>query len=137
MATVCFMSRKDEEGCEKEGSTLVNLSECREDITSHLSRFHLTREEILEEHFLILARAGFFHLDQTALNGMWVCSKHRSSLGRHWRSTKITRQYPDHKGKKQRVTEARTVGIQLAEDIQKVFGIVIPVGSRKYYLFPS
>lgn len=127
------MSCKEDNVCgEDRGfSELVALAECREEMRLHLNRIHLTRENI-EEYTLILARAGFFGLSETMLKEMWVCPKHRSILGRHWRcDSKKTCQYPDHKGKKQRVPEARTVGLQLAEDIQNVFGKVVPVGSRK------
>ena len=46
----CFLSFKDESGCGefKGESKLVPLSQCNNDITAHLRRCHLTKENITE-----------------------------------------------------------------------------------------
>ena len=51
----------DESGCGefKGESKLVPLSQCSNDITAHLRRCHLTKENITESE-LILQRAGYF-----------------------------------------------------------------------------
>ena len=45
---------------------------------------------------------------------MAICYKHRLTLEKFWRSAKVTCQYPDHDG--------------VRKCIQKLFGVIIPVG---------
>ena len=55
------------------------------EISNHLRRCHLSRENVTEID-LILARAGLFDLSASKVKEMTVCPKHRNNLGRYWQS---------------------------------------------------
>ena len=83
---------------EKRGEgKIILLRECGHEISNHLRRCHLSRENVTEID-LILARAGLFDLSASTVKQMTVCPKHRNNLGRYWQSPK-TCQYPKHAGK--------------------------------------
>ena len=68
---------------------------------------------------------------------MWICPKHRYDLGKGWRKSKTVCQYPKHSGETTRKKKAKgrnSVSIQLAKDIQMLFGVLVPVGSREYFM---
>ena len=71
------------------------------DISSHLQKHHLSRENVCEED-LILARAG--PLELTEQVNMTVLTAHPFFLGNYWQARK-TYQYPKHHGKKTAVSE--------------------------------
>ena len=130
----CFMKAKDSSGCgEFRGQkSLTSLLECTSDISCHLRRCHLSRENI-SEYQLILNRAGQFHLSEGNIAEMSVCPRHRGKLGAYWKCPTTACQYPDHKGKQEAVKGDRVFNVQMARDIFQVFGVTIPIGSRKQF----
>ena len=60
---------------------------------------------------------------------MWICFRHRYTLGKFWRSAKITRQYPDHDGVRRRIQGRDVIILHMSQDVQKLFGVLIPVES--------
>ena len=65
---------------------------------------------------------------------MWICYRHRHTLGKFWRSAKVTCQYPDHDGVRKRIPRQRCnylayVSNPNPKNIQKLFGVIIPVES--------
>ena len=132
---VCFMESRDGNDCGdfRGVNALTPLIECRDDISAHLKRFHLSNEDVLEYH-LILARAGHFCLRDEKVGEMFVCPKHRGGLGKYWYRTKSVCQHPEHKGKLEGVKGDRVFNVRLSKDVFDVFGIIIPIGSREYHL---
>ena len=112
-------------------SALARLHECQDDISSHLNRFHLSNEDVLE-YQLILARVGHFGLSKDKVMEMFVCPKHRGYLGKYWKCTIIVCQHPEHKGKPERVKGDRVFNVRLARGVCEDFGITVAVGSRKF-----
>lgn len=133
----CFMSLKDESGCGefKGESKLVPLSQCNNDITAHLRRCHLTKENVTESE-LILQRAGYFDKNAQQVEKMFVCPRHRANLGKDWGNPtgRTACRYPDHKGKQTCVKNDRVVTVKIAREVMEGFGVAIPVGSREYWL---
>ena len=111
----------------------TNLNNCIDDITTHLAKCHLSKEQISERN-LILMRAGLYCLGEKNIEGMTVCPKHRHAFGKFWRPP-TTCQYPEHAGKTTAVTGAHVINFKIMEEIKVIFGQIIPVGSRKYNLF--
>ena len=120
--SICGSSRGFEE--------FVKLNSCNDDISAHLSKCYLSRE-VVSERELILARSGFFELDETQTNEMIVCPKHRHLLGKYWRPSKSC-QHPSHSGSKSTVTGTHVFNFKLMREVRTIFGITVPVGSRKY-----
>ena len=60
---------------------------------------------------------------------MWICYRHRYTLGKFWRSAKVTRQYPDHDGVRKRIQGRVVITLHMTQDVQKLFGVIIPVES--------
>ena len=60
-------------------SGLFCLSECNEDIQNHLASLHLSRSRLTERD-VILARVGMFELDETVIENMKICAKHRHTV---------------------------------------------------------
>ena len=133
----CFLqvrSREFGECGEFRGSKeLVKLKECNSDIGNHLSRCHLSRE-VLTEGDLIMARAGFFSPTQTQKRVMVICAKHRAYLGQYWgNQTKTSScRYPEHKGERKCGKTDRAFSVKLSREVMEVFGVLVPVGARKY-----
>ena len=139
MSGSCFLSVGNSGACgEWRGkSEVVRLLECKDDISIHLRAFHLSRENI-EEWQLILARVGLFNLEEEKIKEMWICRRHRYSLGRNWKESKSACQYPVHSSEtgqrsKKKAAKGRTrVSPRMARDIQMIYRVLVPVGSRKY-----
>ena len=77
-----------------------------------------------------MARIGLFHLaqeDKQKKRG--ICYRHRYTLGKFWRSAKVTRQYPDHDGVRKRIQGRDIITLHMSQDVQKLFGVIIPVES--------
>jgi len=109
-----------------------SLNDCTKDIQYHLTRYHLSNDNI-NEFELILARAGQFNLSWDQIDRMWVCPKHRHDLGVGWKTSKTTCQYPSHgDGKKKKVKGRSTITFSVGMEIQRLYGITVPLGSRKY-----
>ena len=62
-----------------------------------------------------------------------VFPRYRGKLGTYWKCPTTACQYPDHKGKQEAVKGDRVFNIQMARDIFQVFGVTIPIGSRKQF----
>ena len=110
----CFMFLKDESSCRefKGERKLVPLIQCNNDITAHLRRCHLTKENITESE-LILRRAGYFDKSAQQVEKMFVCPRHRANLGKDWgnQTGRTACRYPDHKGKQTCVKSDRVVTV--------------------------
>ena len=91
-------------------SGLLWLTECDDDIRSHLATLHLSRE-LLTENSLILARVGTFDLDDTAIKAIKICARHPHNLGKFWRPSTACL-YPKHEGRPGRKT-SQTIYTQL------------------------
>ena len=68
---------------------------------------------------------------------MWICYRHRHTLGTFWRGTKATCHYPDHEGVRKRIQRGDVITLHMSKDIQKMFGVIISVESgslQKYFL---
>ena len=128
----CFLRSKEGKNCgpSRGSGGVIRLSECNDQVENHLS-CHLSKESINESE-LTLARADLFNLSRDNLPGMWICYKHRHILGRFWRSSKVTCQYPEHSDQKKRVKGRDTINLQMAQDIYKLFGVIVPVGSGSF-----
>jgi len=138
----CFLKGilSDSDSCsEFRGETIsVPLLECLDDILVHLRSIHLSREK-LKEWQLITARAGLFNLDKERLEAMYVCPKHRRMLGKHWKPSKTACQHPAHKHSenKKRVSAKKAIkgrtraSPQMSREIQMIYEMLVPVGSRK------
>ena len=92
-----FLKAKDEKNCgDSRGACgIVRMSDCNDEIRNHLISCHLSKET-LSENELILAMAGFFNLPREDVARMWICFRYRHTLGKFWRSSKVTCQYPQH-----------------------------------------
>ena len=53
-------------------------------------------------------------------------------LRRFWRSSKVTCQYPEHSGQKKGVQGKDTINLRMAQDIYKLFGVIVLVGSGSF-----
>ena len=113
----CFLNSKDGKNCGSSRglSGLVRLSECNDEVKQHLISCHLSKE-------LILARTGLFHLAQEDKQKMWICY------------AKVTCQYPCHAGVRKRIQGRYVITLQMSQDIQKLFGDIVPVGSGSLQL---
>ncbi|CAH3031637.1 unnamed protein product [Pocillopora meandrina] len=60
---------------------------------------------------------------------MWICSRHRHTLGKFWRSAKVTCQYPYHDDVRKRIQGRDVIPLHMSQDIKKLFGVIIPVES--------
>ena len=85
----------------------VLVSECNDDITSHLASCHLSKCSKVNENELILARAGIRGLSEEQVAKMTICPKQRHLLGAFWRALKSC-QYHGHTGKITSVTGTHT-----------------------------
>ena len=133
----CFVSFKDAAGCgEFMGqNNLERLSNCKQDVSAHLRRYHLSKENLLEYN-LILLRAGFLNVPPSQLENMLVCSRHRGNLGVFWRSRTV-RQYPGHKGTQGRAQSAdRAFTLKLVQEVNNIFSVIVPIGSRELKAVP-
>ena len=111
---------------------IVRLSDCNDEKRNHLISCHLSKEA-LSENELILAKVGFLNLPREDVTRMWICFRHRHTLGKFWRNSKVTCQYPQHSGENKRVKGRDVVNLQMAQDIQKLFGVDVPKGSGRFF----
>lgn len=112
--------------------TIITLKECQEDIRGHLANCHLSRS-YMKEYELILARAGLFNLTEEQVSSMTVCPTHRNTLGR-FRRPRTSCQYPTHSSAASRVKGRNVFNVQISEDVLKLYGVLIQVGSRKNFI---
>ena len=135
--STCFLKTREFRHCgEFRGKAeLVPLDKCISDISSHLSRCHLGRETISEGD-LILARLGLFCTPETKKRDMYICAKHRAHFGKYWSKPSVCK-YPGHKGGYKAAKTDRAFTCAIAQDVWKVFNVLVPVGARKYHRFSS
>ena len=107
----------------------VNILECLDDVSTHLSRCHLSREKLCE-YDLILLRCGMFNISNDRLQKMRICPNHRYNLGKFWRPSHVC-QYPLHTGSNSAVPGNHVITLQLTKDVHLLFGKTVPIGSRK------
>lgn len=133
--STCFLKTREFGDCgEFRGKAeLVSLDNCTSDISSQLSRCHLGREAISEGD-LILARLGLFCMPETQKRDMFICAKHRAHLGQYWSKPSACK-YPGHKGGHKAAKTDRAFTLTIAQNVWKVFGVLVPVGARKYHYF--
>ena len=135
----CFLSRTGICGDSRGISGFFNLLQCNESIEIHLASVHLSRENITEGE-LILARAGLFDLEETVVEQMSVCAKHRHTFGKFWRP-KTACQYPAHQGRpgrNQKGAKSRySVNLQMSKAIQQMYGVLVQIGSGAYMVVTS
>ena len=108
-----------ERGDECEGAVTVSISDCTDDVASHLASCHLSRERFSEAE-LILARAGYLDQHCEDTQSLKVCSKHRDILGKRWRPPRSC-QYPGHTGLPRPVKDKRAVTFQHSKEIKEFF----------------
>ena len=60
---------------------------------------------------------------------MWICYRNRYTLGKFWRSAKVTRQYPDQDSVRKRIQGRDVITLHMSQDVQKLFRVIIPVES--------
>ena len=101
-------------------SGLFWLTECDDDIQSHLASLHLSRE-LLTEQGLILARLRTFDLNDSAIKGMRICARHRHNLGKFWRPSTACL-YPKHEGRPGwKSSKSRyAVSLDMSKKIQRI-----------------
>ena len=88
-------------------------------------------ESNLNECDLILARVGMFDVSQQEKEQFVLCPCHQHKYGKFWRPSKVTCQYPVHKGKSKTLKGTDVVTLQMAKDTYTLYGSTIPVGSCK------
>ena len=127
MATCFLKTRKFGDCGEFRGiAELVSLDQCRNDLSQHLSRCHLSRERIMEGE-LILVRSGLFYTTETQRQKKLVCPKHRAYLGQYWgNQTKLSScKYPGHKGEHRAVRTDRAFTLKVSREVMEVFGVPV------------
>ena len=131
-AAQCFLKEIDSNSCgpSRHIKRLVVLYDCSVDISRHLASFRLSKSN-LNECDLILARVGMFDVSLPEKEQFLVCSYHRHKYGKFWRPSKVTCQYPLHKGKGKTLKGTDVVILHMAKDIYTLYGSTIPVGSCK------
>ncbi len=132
----CFLQyfeRFGECGNSRGMAGLFCLSECDDSIQNHLASLHLSRDHgISKERDLILARAGMFKIDDASIATMKICAKHRHNLGKFWRPSTACL-YSTHKGgpRQKSSKSLYSINLEMSKIIQRMFGILCPVGSGK------
>ena len=111
-------------------SKLVQLTQCRDDVTNHLSAVHLSKSNLSEVQ-LILVRAGMFNIREEKIANMKIYPNHRHWLGKGWRPLRSC-QYPSHSGKKGALHGRSVVNFITSQDISTLFGVTVQIGSRKH-----
>ena len=110
-------------------TSLVKLLDCTDNVQSHLSTYHLSREG-LSEYRLILARSGRFDLTNAEVVNWSVCPRHRHSLGKFWLQTKRSCNMPDHTCAVKTLKGRDVVTYELANWAKKLYGLNVQLGAR-------
>ena len=136
MFSKCFLSERDPERCrDSRGvSGVFKLSSCSDNVRGHLESMHISGE-IISEGELILARVGMFNATQDQIAQMEICPYHRHKFGRFWRPSKRSCHYPTHAGVPKLLKGKDVNTLQISKDVQKLYGVFLPVGARKSYNF--
>lgn len=118
--------------CGEAQEDVVKLVECEADISGHLGGCGLSKLEISEAQ-LILLRAGRFNVSKEQQQAMYICSAHRTKLGRRWRPLRSC-QYPGHVGPLHQYKNRGVFNAQLSCEVQTLYGALVQIGSRKYLI---
>ena len=132
---VCFHANQNC-GVSRGNSSLVKLLDCTDDVQSHLSTHHLSREG-LSECALILARSGRFDVTNAEVSNWWVCPRHRHSLGKFWLPTKRSCNMPNHTSAVKTLTGRDVVTYELAKWAQKLYGLTVQLGAGMYFVMET
>ena len=132
MSGKCFLSARDPKQCrDSRGlSEIVRLSSCNDNVRGHLESLHISGEMVSEVE-LILARVGMLHATKDEIEKMEICPYHRHKFGRFWRPSKRSCHYPTHTGAPKSVKGRDVISLQICKDVQKQYGISVPLGARK------
>ena len=136
-----FVSENSPCGLTGIGSTIVPISACTLDMTSHLISLQVTGKRgggkaSVSERELILNRAGLLELTRQEELMMTICPKHRKSLTTDWQGRKSRAcSYPAHVGKRKQLQHPRRVNAPMSVEIHQMFASVVPIGSGKWSLF--
>ena len=119
----CFLRTREFGDCgEFRGITeFVSLDQCNNDLSQHLSRCHLSHERL-------------FYTTEAQRGEIFVCPKHRAYLGQYWGNQTKSRscKYPEHKGERKAARTDRAATLRVSRDVMEMFGVLVPVGTRKY-----
>ena len=115
------------------------VSQCKNDCTNHLVSLGVSetrgREQTcrITEEDLILSRSGLaLTMNEKEMQRLVICPNHRDYLTRRWPGLKRkTCSYPTHTGRKT-LKSIRRVTKTMSEEIYKVFGEIVPIGSGRY-----
>ena len=126
-------------GAIENDSLPLPINACKLDLTTHLlalgisgKRGWRSNSSELSERDLILNRAGFFNLNDEEIASMTICPKHRQELSIQWTGRKrMTCGYPSHKGQRKQMKNPRRVNMKLSQEIFRLCGIVVPVGTGR------
>ena len=131
-AAQCFLKEIDLNSCgpSRDIKGLVLLYDCSDDIFRHLASFRPSKLN-LNKCDLILAKVGIFDVALQEKDQFLVCPYHRHKYGKFWRPSKVTCQYPLHKGESKTLKGTAVVTLQMAKDIHTLYRSAIPVGSCK------
>ena len=88
----------------------------------------------MTEFELILTRAGVFELPLPKVNEMMICPKHRHSLGKYWKQRRPCH-YPMHHGGRKAIKSRDVVNVNVAKEIKKLHGVIVPIGSGLIIVF--
>jgi hypothetical protein len=131
MEDKCLFEAREKSGCGN--FELSRLSECQNDISGHLSACHLSQMiGLVRECDLILNRAGIFDVSPSQVGNLWICEKHRGSMGRKWRPPK-TCQYPLHSGPKKKLKNRNVVNADTNQEVRMLLGKNVAIGSRMFF----
>ena len=67
------------------------------------------------------------------VNEMMICPKHRHALGKYWKQRRPC-QYPMHRGGRKATKSRNVVSVNMAKEIIKLHGVIVPIGSGLYMI---
>ena len=107
----------------KGNQDLILLGECRNDITAHLQRCHLSRG-VNSKGELIMMWADFLYPMEQQLQ-MFVCPRHRANFREYWgnQTRRSACEYPEHRGKKKGVKNDRVVSVKIAQEVKQMYAV--------------
>lgn len=104
-------------------NSLIPISNCLKDISSHLRSLNLCNLHIPTEGHLLCFRVGIFSCKSA--EHFSICPKLRAELGVMWKKGH-TCAYPDHAGK---AKPERSINPLMSHFILARKGVMVPVGS--------
>ena len=123
-------TQSDVTGDSRGVSGVFKRSSCSDNVRGHLKSMYISGE-IISERELILARVGMFNATQDQIAQMELFPYHRHKFRRFWRPSKRSCHYPTHTGASKLLKEKDVTILQISKDVQKLYGVFLPVGARK------